>query len=71
MTTQPHEKLTFVDIKEVFLGAKMWNSSHLFGKKLDYLHLEDFPKHQCELYLKQPSTPPQRKIVVIHQHLEP
>ena len=49
----------------------MWNSSHLFGKKLDYLHLKDFPKHQCELYLKQPSTPPQRKIVVIHQHLEP
>jgi len=37
----------------VFLG-KEWNSFHLLGKKLDYLHLRDFLKYECELYLKQP-----------------
>jgi hypothetical protein len=40
----------------VFL-AKEWKSFHLFGKKLDYLHLKDFLKYECELYLKQPLTP--------------
>ena len=33
-------------------------------KKLDYLHLKDTLKYECELYLKQPLTPPQRKIIV-------
>ena len=48
-------KTTYADIKEVFL-AKEWNSFHLFRKKLDCL--KDFFKHECELYLKQPLTPP-------------
>ena len=39
------------DIKEVFL-AKDWNSFHLSWKKLDYLHLKDFLKYECELYWK-------------------
>ena len=27
------------------------------GEKLDYLHLKDFLKYKCKLYLKQPLTP--------------
>ena len=42
----------------------MWNSFHFLGKKLDYLHLKVFLKYECELYLKQPLTPPQRKIII-------
>ena len=56
-------KITFDDIKEAFL-AKEWNSFHLLGKKLDYLHLKDFLKYKCELYLKQSLTPPQCKVIV-------
>jgi len=59
-------KITFNDIKEAFL-AKEWNSFHLSGKKLDYLHLKDFLKYECELYLKQPLTPPQRKIIAAYR----
>ena len=40
---------------------------------LDYLehahkkiHLNDFLKYKCELYLKQPFTPPQRNIIVAY-----
>ena len=40
--------------------------SHLTWKKLDYLNLKDFLKFECELYLKQPLTPPQHKINVAH-----
>ena len=54
-------KTTYVDIE--FFLAKEWNSFHLFGKKLDYLHLKDFLQYKCELYLKQPLTPPQHKII--------
>jgi hypothetical protein len=50
-----------------FYLAKEWNLFHLFWKKLDYLHLEDFfPKYICELYLKQPLAPPQHKIIVAY-----
>jgi len=49
--------------KKVFLG-KEWNFFHLLGNKLDYLHLKDFLKYECELYLKQPLTPSQHKIIV-------
>ena len=42
----------------------MWISFHFLGKKQDYLHLKDFLKYECELYLKQPLTPPQRKIII-------
>ena len=53
-------KIAYDDILEV----KEWNSFHLSMKKQDYLHLEDFLKYECELYLKQPLTPPQCKIIV-------
>ena len=52
--------------EEVFF-AKMWNSLHLSGKKLSYIHLKGFLKYKCELYLKQPLTPPQRKIIVAYR----
>jgi hypothetical protein len=51
---------TYVSIKEAFL-AKKWNTSHLSGKKLDYLHLKGFLEYECELHWKQPLIPPQRK----------
>ena len=44
MTTQSHKKKTYVDVKEVFL-VKEWNSFHLYGKKLDYLHPKDVLNH--------------------------
>ena len=59
-------KTTHVDIKKVFL-AKEWNSFHLFSKKVVYLHLKDFLNYECELYLKQPLTPPQRQIIVAYR----
>jgi hypothetical protein len=33
---------------------------------LDYFHLKDFLKYSCELYLKQPLTPPQWKTIVAY-----
>jgi hypothetical protein len=58
-----HQK-SYLMTKEVeaFL-AKEWNSFHLLGKRLDYLHLKGFLKYQCKLYLKQPLTPSQGKII--------
>ena len=47
--------------------AKEWKSFHLYGKKLDYLHLKDFLKYKSEFYLKQLLTPPQRKIIVAYR----
>ena len=38
-------KEAYDDIKEVFL-VKQWNSFHLTGKNLDYLHLKDFLKYK-------------------------
>ena len=32
-------------------------------RNLDSLHLKDFLKYECEMYVKQPLTPPQRKII--------
>ena len=49
-------------IKEAFL-PKEWNSFHLSWKKLDYLHLQDVLTYECELFLKQPLTPPQCKTI--------
>ena len=54
-TTQLASDIAFDDIKEVFL-TKEWNSFHFLGKKLDYLHLKNFLKYECEVYLKQPLT---------------
>ena len=65
MTTQPHQKKPHDGIKKAFL-TKEWNSFHLSGKKLNYLHLKDFLKYECELYLKQPLAPPQCKIIVAY-----
>ena len=61
-------KIVFDDIKEVF-HAKKWNFFHLLGKQLDYLHLNYFLRYKCELYLKQPLTPPQRKMIVPYRTL--
>ena len=58
-------KTTCDDVKEVFL-AKEWNSFHFSRKKLDYIHLKDFLKYECESYLKQSLTPPKCKIVATH-----
>ena len=59
-------KITYDGIKEDFL-AKEWNSFHLSRKKLYYLHLKDFLKYDCELYLKQPLTPTQRDIIATYR----
>ena len=59
-------KTTFGALKETFL-AKEWNSFHLMGKKLYYVHFEDFLNYECELYSKQQLTPPQPKIIVAHR----
>jgi len=61
-------KITFDNIKEVFF-AREWNSFHFFGKKLDYLHLKDFLKYECELHLKQPINTTTRKIIVAYRIL--
>ena len=53
--------------RSFFSWVKKWNSFHLSRKKLNYLHLEDFLKYECELYLKQPLAPPQRKIVATYR----
>jgi hypothetical protein len=63
-------KITLDDIKEVFL-TKEWNFFHLSWKKLGYLSLKDFLKYECELYLKQSLTLPQRKIIRCLLHNEP
>ena len=55
MTTS---KIAFDDVKGVFL-AKEWNSFHLSWKDLQRIFF-----CKCILYLKQPLTPPQHKIVV-------
>ena len=60
-----NSKITYHNIKEYFL-PKEWNSFHLLGKHLDYLHLKDFLKYKCQLYLKQPLAPPQHKIIVAY-----
>ena len=39
------------------------------GRKLDDLHLKDLLKYKCEVYLKQPLIPPQRKIIVAYHTL--
>ena len=55
-------KFVFYHIKEAFL-AREWNSFHFLWKKLDFLHLKDFLKYECELYLKQPLTPSHHNII--------
>ena len=57
------------DIKKVYL-AKVWNNTfHIVGKKLDHLHLKDFLKCKCELYLKKPLASPHHKINVVYRPL--
>jgi hypothetical protein len=33
---------------------------------VDYLHLKDFLKYECEVYLRQPLTPSKCKIIVTY-----
>ena len=60
-----HPKLHMMISRRLSLDEE-WNSFHLPGKKLNYLHLQNFLKYECELYSKQPLTPPQCKIVVAY-----
>ena len=62
---QTKSKRAFDDIKVVFL-TKEWNSFHFSGMKLDYLHLKDFLKYECELYQRHLLSPPQDKIIVTY-----
>ena len=59
----PTSKFALDDIKEALL-VEQYYSFLLLGKKLDHLHLKDFLKYECELYLKQPLPPPQCKIII-------
>jgi hypothetical protein len=45
MTTEQHRKITLDASKEAFLSEE-WNSFHLSGKKVDQLHLKEFPHVQ-------------------------
>jgi hypothetical protein len=66
MINRHHQKSDIDDLKGAFLASKEWNSFHLLGTNLVYLHLEDFLKYECELYSKQPLTQPQHKIIVAY-----
>ena len=66
MPTQ-HQKSYLMISRRLFL-LKNCNSFHLLVKKLEYLHVKDFLKYKCVLYLKQPLTPPQRNIIVAHRN---
>ena len=39
-------------------------------KKSNYLHVKDILIYECELYLKQPLTPHQRKIIDAYRTLD-
>jgi len=61
-------KTIFNDLKEAFV-AEEWNSFYPLEKKPGYLHLKVFLSFECELYLKQPLTPTQCKIIVAYNTL--
>ena len=63
ITSKPHSMLS----RRLSFLINKWNPFHLSGKKLDNIHLKDFLKHECELYLKQPLIPSQCKIVVAYR----
>ena len=65
MPTQ-HQKSYSMISRRLFLLKKNVTLSISLGKKLEYLHIKDFLKYKCVLYLKQPLTPPQRNIIVAH-----
>ena len=64
---ETHDNPTYGDIKEAFL-VEEWSSFHLSREKQDFLtsHPNDFLKYEYELYLKQPMTQPQCKIIVAY-----
>ena len=64
-TPQPHQKNNIWWYQGGFLG-KEENSFHHVGKILNYLHLKDSLKYKCEMYLKQPLTSPQHKVLVAY-----
>lgn len=45
--------------------ASPWlvNQATLLSQPLGHLHLKDFLNYEYELYIEQPLTPPQRKII--------
>ena len=53
-------------IQETIL-AKEWSYFHLAWKIIDYLHLKDLLKYECNLYLKQPMTSPLGNIIVAYR----
>ena len=54
---QPHQKQHML-ISQRFFLLESGTLSISQERKLDYLRLKDFHKFGCELYLKQPLTPP-------------
>lgn len=64
MTSQSSNN-KFDALKEDFL-AKECNFFQLMGKKVYYLHGNDFLNYECELYLKKLLTPTQHKIVIVY-----
>ena len=66
MTTQLHQQQVMMISRRSFL-LKSGTLS-----KLVYLHIDQgFLKYKCELYLKQPLTPPQRKTIVAYHTSNP
>ena len=48
------------------LGLSNCNSQKIY----DYLHLKDFLRYECELYLNQPLAPSQRKVPTTPQTID-
>ena len=65
-TTQQHQKLHLKISRRLSL-AKEFHSFHLSGNKQDCLHLKDYLKYKCEVYLEQPLIPTQCKIIVAYR----
>jgi hypothetical protein len=61
----PTSKTIYVDIKEGFSCWRVGLISSL-SEELDYLHLKDFLRYECELYLKPSLTPPQCKSIAAY-----
>ena len=66
MTSQHHQQVIFDDLEEVFLPK----SGFLYPspwEEVEYVHLKDFLKNECVLYLKQSLTsPPPSKVIVAY-----
>ena len=58
-----HHQTSHLMISRRFFLLTSETVFYFVRKKLHYLHLKDIFIYECELYLKQPLTPPQRKII--------